>query len=95
MAICTLEEAKLQLRVDQSFEDSLIQDYIDGAEAFICRFLNLETMPETIPIDIKNAGYLIISDMYENRSGQTDKQLYKNSAVESLLFPHREQIGIN
>lgn len=51
--------------------------------------------PADIPAPIRQAGYLIVSDLYENPSQQVEKELYQNQAVEALLTPYKvPHIGI-
>lgn len=42
-----------------------------------------------VPARIKSAICMIASDLYTNRSSQTEKNLYENQAVERLLHPLR------
>ncbi len=92
MSLVTLAEAKAHLRVDQDIEDSTIQIYIDAAREHIAKFLNVATPPTNAAV--KAAALLIVGDLYEHRAAQLDSQVYKNDAVEALLYPYRESIGI-
>lgn len=91
-SIVSLTEAKSHLRVTQTTEDTLIQLYIDAAEDYIGKYLNKSNIPRTA--SIKAAAFLIIGGLYENRESLSDKQIYENPAVVSLLYPYREDIGI-
>lgn len=88
----TLSQAKTHLRLNQNLEDDLVQLYIDAAKVHIGQFLNRSSYPSSAPI--KAAALLIVADLYENREGQTEKELKLNPAVCSLLYPFREDIGI-
>lgn len=44
---------------------------------------------ETLPESLKFAALLIVGDLFENREGQSQVQLYTNTAVENLLRPFR------
>ncbi len=45
--------------------------------------------PSQVPEPIRHAILLQISDLYENRTGQVDRQLTENKTVCSLLNPYR------
>jgi uncharacterized phage protein (predicted DNA packaging) len=68
--ILTLEEVKSFLRIDYNDEDSLLQIYIDGAEAYLYNatgiiFDNTNNLA-------KLYCFCLISDWYENRNFATD-----------------------
>lgn len=92
MATVTLAEAKKQCRVTHSLEDDLIQLYMDAADDWIRNFLNQEQIPQKPAI--RAAALMIVEDLYRNRSAQADIKLYKNEAVDNLLYPYRVEIGI-
>lgn len=92
MALLTITEAKAQCRVTHDLEDDLIQVYMDAADDYIKNYLNLEIYPQKPAI--KAAALLIIEDLYTHRSAQTEIELYKNDAVEGLLHPFRQHLGI-
>jgi len=92
--VVTRDEAKKHLRVDHVLDDDSIDIYIGAAEAHVMRFLNIDEWPDTIPMPVKAGTLLVIGDLYENRAGQQDSQLYKNQTVENLLYPYRENMGI-
>jgi hypothetical protein len=46
---------------------------------------------ETLPATVKSAMLLMITDLVRNPQGQTDTQLYKNPAVDNLLWPASER----
>jgi len=92
MSIVTLTEAKAQCRVTHSLEDSLFQIYMDAADAWIANYLNVDNPP--LNAAIKGAALLIIQDLYENRGATGEKDFKPNPAVDRLLFPYRENMGI-
>jgi len=92
MALVTLTEAKAQLRVTNSLEDTLIGLYMDAADEWIASFLNVPQAP--VLYRTKAAALLIIHDLYENRGATGEKEFKPNPAVESLLFPLRINMGI-
>lgn len=99
MAIVTLTEAKLHLKVEQTSEDALIDLYIAAAQEQIEKFLNCSipnmnlTTPNP-PASIKAAALLYIGELYENREGSTEIELKENPAVMRLLYPYRKNLGI-
>jgi len=92
--IVTLDEAKLQCRVDNDAEDGLIQIYIGAAEDYIRNFLDRD-LPTTTPYAIKAAALLIIADLYDVRESQViGDSIQENPAVKRLLRPYREGMGV-
>ena len=99
MALVTLTEVKAQLRITGSSDDTLLSNYMVAAEDIIVKYLNRDIptngdSPEDYPMPIKIACTMIIADLYENRQSQLDKQMYHNRAVDNLLYPYRDAIGI-
>lgn len=92
MAIVSLSEAKEHLRVDQSYEDTIIQLYIDAADEYISNYLNDAGYPKTNAI--KAAALLIIGGLYENREQYGDAEFKEIPAVYGLLFPYRKRMGV-
>lgn len=99
-AAVTLAEAKLHLRVINNLENSLIQLYLDAAEAWVADYIDdpipgaSNSPPDPAPTNIKAAILLVVGDLYENREGASEKEIKKNPAVERLLFPFRNRLGI-
>ena len=87
----TLQQAKDHLRVEVDDDDNVIVDMIEAATAAIADYLNtpLEDLPAVPPSPVKAAALLLVADLYENREGQTDRQLYQNPTFERLLNPYR------
>lgn len=87
----TLEETKLYLRVDLKHDDTLIVALIEAATVASADYLNLTRaalLPES-PSPIKAATLLMVTDLYENREAQSDRQFFKNPTYERLLNPYR------
>ena len=87
-----LSEVKLHLRIDHSEEDLLLSDMIDTAADAVASHLNLATplvWPPSLPGPVRSAMLLLVGDLYENRTMQTDKPLHLNLAYERLLAPYR------
>jgi len=92
MSMVTLAQAKKQCRVVHNLEDDMIQLYMDAADEWIANYLNLSNVPTTS--GIKAAALLIIEDLYANRGATGEKEFHGNPAVERLLFPYRENMGM-
>lgn len=92
MATVTLAEAKKQCRVVHDLENDLIQIYMDSADDWIKNYINQDQIPQVSAM--KAAALLIIEDLYSHRGAQTDMKLYKNPAVDGLLYPYRVEMGI-
>lgn len=99
MSITTLAEAKLQLRVDGSDEDTLIQTYLDAAEAAAEQYLNralyasdvgTDTTGLVMPKNVKTAVLMWVGSLYYGREGVED--MPTGSRV--LLNPYRIEMGV-
>lgn len=92
MATVTLAQAKKHIRVTHSLEDDMIQMYMDAADDWIANYLNTANFPNVSAI--KAAALLIIEDLYRNRGTTVEQAVVANPAVDKLLYPYREEIGI-
>lgn len=97
--IVTIDEAKLHLRIMGEDEDDVIQIYMAAAEEYIANYIDGDIpgstdSPPDIPYSIKAAALLLIAGMYENRQSEGTEQIYRNEAVDNLLFPYRDNIGL-
>jgi len=81
----TLEEVKQHLRVDTSDDDATIQAYMDAAEKTVLQYCNASLVPYGIESIFKVAAMLIVSDLYEERSGSSGVP----KAAQLLLNPYR------
>ncbi len=48
----------------------------------------------TLPGTVKSAMLLMIADLVRNPQAQSEVQLYKNQAVDNLLWPHRVRLPL-
>jgi len=48
----------------------------------------------TLPSMVKSAMLLMIADLVRNPQAQSEVQLYKNHAVDNLLWPHRARVSL-
>jgi uncharacterized phage protein (predicted DNA packaging) len=92
MATVTLAQAKKHIRVTHNLEDDMIELYIEAADDWIANYLNTANFPNVAAI--KAAALIIIEDLYRNRGTTMDQTIQHNPAVDRLLYPYREEIGI-
>ena len=85
---------KKQLRVlhtrDDDYIGLLTKAALKHIENFIDKPLDEVVKNGIFPEDLTIAALLVITDMYENRAGQTEVNLYVNNAVESYMLPYRK-----
>ena len=86
-----IDEVKLHLRVDLANDDYLIEALMAAATAATASHLDnpLVVLNATAPAPIKAAAMLLVADLYENRSAQTERPLFVNATYERLLQPYR------
>lgn len=87
----TLAETKQHLRVDLEDDDTLITGLIAAATTATGDYLDNASlvMDATAPAPVKTAALLLVADLYENRTAQTERPLFTNAAYERLLAPYR------
>lgn len=84
----TVAEAKQHLRVMHDLEDSLIQIYLDAAQAHIADYLG-DDLPDHMPAPIHAAVLLLTGDLYLFRERQAGQYLFESTAFTLLLAPYR------
>ena len=100
MSVVSLEQAKQHLRVLESEEDSLIQQYIDAAETHVSNYLERPLTPWSAdqtpaPENVRQAILLAIGDFYENREARFVGTIQTNNpAFEALLHWDRANFGL-
>lgn len=88
MAILTLDDAKLALRVDHDHEDVLIQGYIDAAEQWINRVTGKTFDPA--PADVTLAAQMLVAHWYDARAAASEKAMQAVPfGVRALIANHR------
>lgn len=92
MTLVSVTEAKAQCRVTHDLEDSLFQIYVKAADEWVSNYLNDPQPPQKSAI--KAAALLIVHDLYFNRGATSEMKNYQNPAVDALLYPYRQDIGI-
>jgi len=91
----TLTEIKNHLRIDATDDDNALGIMLDTAIAAIDSYLENPAvlLNDSAPEPVKSAALLLIGDLYENRSAQTDKKLVINATYERLLNPYRVMVA--
>lgn len=86
-----LDEVKHHLRVDQSLDDDLIEALMTAATTATANHLDNANLvlDTTAPAPVKAAAMLLVADLYENRTAQTERPLFKNETYERLLNPYK------
>lgn len=102
ISLVTLEEAKSQLRISDTLDDTKIAQVVLAASAIILTYMKIDVPVEdspdtrisqmfdedTVPEEVKAAVLLAVSDLYENREGQNADPL--SAAVKALLHARRD-----
>jgi hypothetical protein len=102
ISLVTLEEAKSQLRISDTLDDSKIALTILAASAMVLNHIKVDVPVEdspdtrilqmfdtdTVPEDVKQAVLLVIGDLYENREAANANPI--SSAVKAILCNRRD-----
>ena len=93
-ALLTLAEAKehCRIRADDTSQDNALARYMDAATLWVQNYLNTANPPQNP--DIKSAALLMVESLFRTRGAYTEKQMYENKAIDALLYPYRQDIGI-
>lgn len=92
----TLDELKLQARIDTDAEDALLQVFADAATASVEKYITdeLTEVPEAV---VKHATLALASMMYRERDGSNEYAVpaqygygYLPVGVTALLYPYRK-----
>lgn len=88
------------LRLDDADgEGAYVEMLLMVAESAVSQYLGRPLTPWSLaqvspPPEVMHAVLLILADLYENRSAQTDKPLSSNATVDRLLHFHRQGLGL-
>ena len=82
----TLEETKEYLRIDSNNEDILIASLITVAKEHCENYLQA-SLPEEVPMPVKQALLILIGHFYEERAGESIPNV-----VYVLLSPYRAHL---
>lgn len=91
----TTDKTKEHLRVLHNRDDAQINLFIKTALVDIANFIDRELLSVTdptgdLPAPLEAAVYMIVGDLYHNRSTQSDKSYFSNPTFERLVFPYRK-----
>jgi hypothetical protein len=89
--LVTLDQAKAQLRIDDTYSDVELGQMISAASTIIVGYLKTPTAAawtaETVPPHVQTAVLLVIATLYQDREGVTDPI---GVAVASILRRDRD-----
>lgn len=92
----TLDEVKLYLRVDDDFEDTLIQSLMNTAQEMVEDILRYKlTEFETIPETIKQAMLFVVATLFESRQVGNGNAIKMDELIETvrrLISPYRKKV---
>ncbi|MEQ5206571.1 head-tail connector protein [Proteus vulgaris] len=93
--VVSLPLLKQHIEYDDNDRDEQITFYAQSALDYCLRWCDEPAwkLPEDIPHPVKSAMLLVLGDMFEHRTSQSEIQLYENKAVERLLFQYRNWRG--
>jgi hypothetical protein len=107
MSYVTLDEVKSHANVEGEVTDSMLQLYIDSAEAHVSNYLNrtldslllpveAPAVPDaaTFPKPVRHAILLLVTDSIENRGCIVNVPANVLPTFERLLYPYRLEIGV-
>lgn len=100
--VVSMSLAAIHLRLDDvDAESELLEILIDAAESHVERWLRRSLVPwdaadpsVPTPSCVKAAILLVLGDLFDNRSGNTDKPLTENATLVRLLSVHRRGLGL-
>lgn len=90
--IVTLTEAKAQLQVLNSDQDTQIQAWVDAATDHVCKIIGDTNPPPAA--SLKQAVLLLVGEFDANRGTTIELRLQTNPLLMNLLRPYRKNVGI-
>lgn len=93
--VIPLSLLKQHLEYSGDDRDEQIIFYAQSALNYCLRWCDEPTWksPDDIPYEVKSAMLLVLGDMFEHRTSQSEILLYENKAVERLLLLCRNWRG--
>lgn len=79
---------KLHLRVEEMYDDILIDSYIKMAKKYVLNYTGLAELEAEEVEDLSFAVLALVGDFYENRLATTNSNIKPNKVVESILDMH-------
>lgn len=84
----SIVNVKEHLRVDENFEDLLIDSYISAAKKYILSYTGLTEEEAEEKEDLSFALLALVGEFYENRTNTVNTNIKANPIVESILSMH-------
>ena len=84
----TLDKLKQHLRIDSDYEDEILQDFLDTAEAYLKGAVsNVEEnyQYEEFAKKADRVQIIIAGELYQNRDGRNDSRHDYNYAIRSMI----------
>lgn len=89
--LVTLDQAKAQLRIDDTYSDVELAGMITAASGIVVGYLKTTTAAawtiDTVPAYVQTAVLLVLATLYQDREGVTDPI---GVAVKSILWRDRD-----
>ncbi|CAB3795524.1 head-tail connector protein [Pararobbsia alpina] len=89
--LITLDQAKAQLRIDDTESDTELGEMVTAASALVIGYLKTGTAAaytvDTVPPHVQTAVKLVLASLYADREGSTDPI---GVAVQSILARDRD-----
>lgn len=97
MALATLEQARAQISIAHSADDTLLKDLIDAASEAVLTYLRATEVPAGAVFAARQATLILVAEWYKNREAEQQGQVdashgygYLPQPVIALLYPHRD-----
>lgn len=83
----SIDEVKQHLRVEGDDDDTLIEAMMDSAEQQVLQYCNISLVPYGKEETFKVAALMVVSAMYDNRSGAVEAAL--PGSAKAMINPYR------
>lgn len=88
MSEITILEAKEHLRIDDNYDDVMINNYLNMAKNYVLKYTGLSREKADKEDDLSFAVLAIVGEFYENRINSVTSQTKVNPMVSSILDMH-------
>lgn len=88
MSEITILEAKEHLRIDDNYDDVMINNYLNMAKNYVLKYTGLSREKADKEDDLSFAVLSIVGEFYENRINSVTSQTKVNPMVSSILDMH-------
>jgi uncharacterized phage protein (predicted DNA packaging) len=83
-----VKDVKNYLNIFHDEDDTLIRSILFGAKSYIKSYTGLSTEALDRYDDLSIAVFVVVSELYDNRSMQMDKTAKANPLIETILGLH-------